>query len=1264
MGGKGKSKGKGGNDDDSDDEPPSNNKAGKGGSKGAKGSSKGGNKPDDSDSDDGRKGGSKGGNKGGGKGGDRGSIGKGSDGKSKGKDDGKGGKGGVQFKGKGKSNEGGDFGKDGKGKKGKKGKGRGKDGKGKFSEEFMMRRRKKKLRKQVEAIEDLDFDLPKLTDRISTANQDLIQGAMDPKKLKELRDAAIKRNKEVKALNDAATYKRAYKCHLSVTAIQNMTDRPWETFMAVSMIKAGSSANTSKKLKASYSYSRSYNIPAGEKKKFKVAEKVYTKMFTGSYKDLQLQELRMDLWIVVKRNFNQHLGTATRNLYECGTDAVYQTCSVKGVKQGSHQALSLGTVFLSAMVSEVFTFNILLQNWSFMPPALKKETGTKSLCFSVPSGTGAKVNSETAPTQGPRYQWKACGQFRYDGTKVSLSQASFDVMVHSNGGLQGKSVISLGGAGDFPICTGNVKCMTDNVAQFDQGKVVGGINMTTKSKLLEDGVIDAEPSIPAPMQPGASVVMYNLDPNVQYLLVDVSSAEGLPVADFDLGTSHPFCRIRYDGVIQQTPVVEGTLRPVWNHLFYMPVRYIEPDIRTNPRYRSTILQEELKSKGFLEVEVWHMDGVPTEFLGSFRLDPRMTRFGNDEERSVCEKMAKLMKASDEQGGEDHEEEDDGPGKKQAEEETQGIHPKLMKKHKTKVFIASRQKLTGCRLQVQTQPKISFECYFVPDFPDDVTFPEQPSEKGIGAVFAELIKNWDENQWTSHNFIYYAWYPDAPPERAFPCSYIDMRGQALPLPYLICPLALPASLSQPGDVMHWIRCLEFLVPTKQRSKGKIDKWQGPEATLSLRKGSTQDHAVLLCCALKGLGKDAWVAKGTVHGNQEHCWCLTREKGGCVTFWETSTGAKYHLPTRWSDDPARQGKMLQVVKQRNQAEKRSIRPDYKTHAQVRKDGGRREQCKDMDDLPKLPFSPYLGLVKPDKIVPLPYQSIECVFNDDQLYGNKGNHNPACIYYDFEMDTNEKDGTWLPFMDKKHQQRLAVNKGTAIPVGPAISSFTATELGENIDKEIKESISMTRIRKGFESAFEDADELREVLIQYLDVLEEEIKLDIDWRIDPKGKNEKPPGHPSPFNSAPYVESARKCWRKYWELKTNLDSKRMYLPVRENHILSGVPFHFSGTDIKEVRYHIMDCKAVVEYLSIPTDDVVYFVASKVFPMANSVASVWCWIGVQMKLSQEDIFELASEQEKEKATGKTTGAAASAASSQGKGNAKAAPKKEPKGKK
>jgi len=73
----------------------------------------------------------------------------------------------------------------------------------------------------------------------------------------------------------------------------------------------------------------------------------------------------------------------------------------------------------------------------------------------------------------------------------------------------------------------------------------------------------------------------------------------------------------------------------------------------------------------------------------------------------------------------------------------------------------------------------------------------------------------------------------------------------------------------------------------------------------RKGSPQDHAILLCSVLLGMSRDAYVVKGTIQVPTamskpklvEHVWVMTREDGGWVTFWEPSTREFYHLPNRW-------------------------------------------------------------------------------------------------------------------------------------------------------------------------------------------------------------------------------------------------------------------------------------------------------------------------------------------------------------------------------
>merc|ERR1712228_587875 len=165
---------------------------------------------------------------------------------------------------------------------------------------------------------------------------------------------------------------------------------------------------------------------------------------------------------------------------------------------------------------------------------------------------------------------------------------------------------------------------------------------------------------------------------------------------------------------------------------------------------------------------------------------------------------------------------------------------------------------------------------------------------------------------------------------------------------------------------------------------------------------------------------------------------------------------------------------------------------------------------------------------------------------------------------------------------------------------------------------------MRKGHESYFEEDEVLQEVLEQYLTFLEDECKLESDWCYDRGDKQLRPWGPPSPFNSHAYVTQCRKEWSEYWKKKDDMEKARGFLPVKQNHVLSGVPLHFSTPDLKEIRKDLVACVPVQEYFHLPMDEVMFFVCAKVFAMPSSVASVWVFVGAEVPLSPAKIKEIA----------------------------------------
>eukprot|EP00929_Paragymnodinium_shiwhaense_P100192 TRINITY_DN6233_c0_g1_i1.p1 TRINITY_DN6233_c0_g1~~TRINITY_DN6233_c0_g1_i1.p1 ORF type:complete len:1181 (-),score=328.05 TRINITY_DN6233_c0_g1_i1:96-3638(-) len=1084
-------------------------------------------------------------------------------------------------------------------------------------EEKAQREEKKRLKK--EKSDPADWDLhgfPKMEDR------EIVQAKVDPERKAEMHEEAMKKIEANKG-EDPATFKRKWKLNFSIMGMENFTASALEVFLAISQVPTADRASKSqKRIKSKFNFTKSYRIGAMSRKRFRAEELVYAKSFEASYEEITHKEIVMDMWSVSTDNFNILLGTAYKTLYDLGNCSIYQTIPVW---QAGEDCL-IATIHVKAVMTEIFEFSIRATNWSFNEKAefQRNPYEEKKMRMGIPTGPqqGSETN-ETKFIKGPQYCWPSAGEFTYTGTLCSLSQEAITVAIFTHQGCQGKALVSLASAGDYPIAQGPLKKICQNRSEFVQGTVVGNLTVETRSVLLEPGTLDEDSSIPPPWQPADTLVTFYLNPKIQYLVVDLSTADGLPIADVDRGTSNPFARVKFDGMVQQSPHVDSSLSPVWNHTFYFPVRVTEESIRTKEELYKNILPVEMQSKGYLEIEVWHMDGVPTEFLGELKLDLSRTRFGVDSERAICDKVTKARTQNVKRGAEAAESLEQGDGEGDI---SMGISPGLAKRHKTKVFEARREKLSGSWLQAATKSSVTFECYFVPDFPDNFRYLEQENnmkDENGASPFSSCFSRW-EDHWAHFKDAYKAWFPDSCENRRYLNKYTTSAGDELPLVNLVMPLALPASLEEPQMVLHWVRCMEFTVPPRQRSLGQMSNWATVDSILSLRKGTVQDHAIILCCALMGLRKDAFVCKGTLQGGKEHAWVMTREDGGCVTFWEATTGCKYHLPSRWINDREHGAKAKKEAADRWAA--RKANPKWLELAGKRASMNRMQHIQYLDDLPKLPISPWKELYNGDQLVVTPYDTIEVVFNGRQLWGNKSNADPSCIYYDMEDDPQ----SWFPLILEEKRYLLREGQGAVIPVGPALSTFTAECMEHNAEAELKECIRMVRTRSGHETYFVDDPLLQDTLVTYLEFLENETRLDADWCHDPSDKQRRPWSVGSPFNNQMYVQKCRQDWAEHWKKKKQLEVDKLSLPVKPNYILSGLPLHFSSSDLKEIRYHLMNCEPLQEYLTLPKDEILYFVRAKMFPMPSSVSSTWIFLGAQMPLSDEEVMEIAHAQMKE----------------------------------
>eukprot|EP00919_Chromeraceae_sp_WS-2016_P039845 GHVR01094925.1.p1 GENE.GHVR01094925.1~~GHVR01094925.1.p1 ORF type:complete len:206 (-),score=36.04 GHVR01094925.1:4-621(-) len=106
-----------------------------------------------------------------------------------------------------------------------------------------------------------------------------------------------------------------------------------------------------------------------------------------------------------------------------------------------------------------------------------------------------------------------------------------------------------------------------------------------------------------------------------------------------------------------------------------------------------------------------------------------------------------------------------------------------------------------------------------------------------------------------------WFPNSIGTRHF-TTVCEIGGTSLPLSSLVTPLTLPEETQNTSQLFHLIGSVSYTVTNKQLAFGTFGKdgWSAPSHTLLTRRGNVASHAVLLCCALQGQRKDAFVCKG--------------------------------------------------------------------------------------------------------------------------------------------------------------------------------------------------------------------------------------------------------------------------------------------------------------------------------------------------------------------------------------------------------------------
>lgn len=869
----------------------------------------------------------------------------------------------------------------------------------------------------------------------------------------------------------------------------------------------------------------------------------------------------------------------------------------------------------------------------------------------------------------------------------------------------GKGLMSLTSVLDISVFNGIVKQMDTEKKRFIVGAISGNVKYHEQSVLVK--VAEKDMAGCRPTQSVGRRSVTHLNSSEQHLVVRVSKCDGLPIADPEKGSSDPYLRVSWDHMTQNSPVQIETIRPIFNMCFYFPVRLFHEKLLRSFRKGKVIeaMKFELESKGPMTIQVWDQDDNCAEYLGGTLL--HMFQLTNTNEHQQCTLLGTVKTGSGSGGEEDDflvpRELQWFEEKKNVRiwkgDKTELIGATLENNATPLIHFEAwfyPDWPDGLRLKpkhaadedsaIWQRKERDFD-HKNGEFAQNYAMPFPDSVGAKRVVPDPMLKNESIRRFPSIGL--------------HPQTY-----EYLPLMAFLVKIITPEEFSMASMLLHWISCITFESTSKQSRTGLIPpQWKDPQFVLDKRMGPAQDHAVLLCSLLLGCKQDAFVCKGTVWSKDsddgearkprlvEHTWVMTRSDDGWVTFWEPCSREMYHLPKRCPVKTKRKknknrfgagsGKEGEGGKRAGgggeagegeaededgeKADEKEVwdyevpdvqlngddleglpaigrMPQAKKKSNPKVAGRELMKAKMIAQRERLPTAPTKSLLGEETLVDwLPYDSIDVVFNMDNLWANRQNHHPACCMYNIDIDPEPNVyAGWMPLLkdeDKADKKLQFEYIKTDVPIEAAQPTSEVDKIANDLTMEMMENMRQYRNRKGLDTFFDKREPLLDHLKAFLKIHEDRRRLDVDFNpmTGITKKDEKSwtaaeryivddlnfatvynkLGSPKAFDDE-YRKQQKEGWRALIDQVESFLQATTLFPTKRGCVFSGFPVHFNTPDKEKIRTLLLD---MPEYKSMLDDDTngFYTVHTVLFPLLGRITSTWIYLGLQKTIQPTD---------------------------------------------
>lgn len=554
-----------------------------------------------------------------------------------------------------------------------------------------------------------------------------------------------------------------------------------------------------------------------------------------SYSMINNQSIMIELWDYNSFLMNNIVGYTTVRIIDIVDGGVNVTLEINFKSKPRARPQLQAIVEFKIIFQEIWDYKISFLNWKLentlssrqqksgksKPPNLQlsielegRKTGEKN----------TSVKSEIVDgNPSPQFS-NFDGVILFRGTASAFETQTFIVKLISHGSILSNIIsqksVNLQGIFEFERIKSDFLMVDEITKEKYNIKFEGSMNIEHETKYK---------------QVGENSTLYSYK---KYLCMNIMRVENIRPAE-TRGIVDSFISVEYTGISQRTRTIKENNNPTFNEVLYFLCPIKEEYLNDINKFAQKINEQFAKNNEVIFNLMIEGDDNTYDNLG-------VANFHLSDIKQAGNLSQKKYFADD---------------------------LKKEKKYSSKVYTGKIKLVSAFSLSNNTF--VHFEAWFLDDFPDIIDFGEKKSKKDLGdKIPVELtysLRNTKEGDEFYDKFkkkivdVFRQYVNYSYKERSFLEVYqMDQYKNTHLLPYYLSSISLPMknftkeevesnplfhdyNLTTLDEIAHFVRCY----PIHLESKGEI--WSSPDYLVKIRKGSLEDHAILMACLMLGLKK---------------------------------------------------------------------------------------------------------------------------------------------------------------------------------------------------------------------------------------------------------------------------------------------------------------------------------------------------------------------------------------------------------------------------